>query len=155
MPSQCVGHSWLVRPGRSCGSSVPPIWGPCALRSVVLAESAPADGHGHEGPGFGSARAPGNVSARAAWGINGYIEPFFVPRRTFAEPADLNAQSRQWLVRTNTWRVLFITTRPNDVGGEDVDFSASLIVPRLGMAFSGVRGLSVCGSSGDCGVDAV
>lgn len=46
---------------------------------------------------------------------NGYLETSFMPGRTFASPADFNAQLTDWLTVANTRHVRRIDARPVDV----------------------------------------
>lgn len=58
---------------------------------------------------------------------NGYLETSFLPGRTFASPADFNAQLDQWLVRANTRTVRAVGGRPADLLG--TDYLAMLPLP--------------------------
>ena len=55
---------------------------------------------------------------------NGFFETSFVPGRTFASPADFNAQLTNWLRIANTWVVRTIKARPVDL--VDADRAAML-----------------------------
>jgi transposase len=46
---------------------------------------------------------------------NGFLETSFLPGRTFASPADFNAQLGEWLARVNTRTVRSIQGRPVDL----------------------------------------
>jgi transposase len=58
---------------------------------------------------------------------NGYLETSFLPGRTFASPADFNAQLAEWLVRANTRTVRAIGGRPADL--LETDYLAMLPLP--------------------------
>lgn len=63
---------------------------------------------------------------------NGYLETSFLPGRSFASPADFNAQLRQWLVGANTRRVRAIAARPAELIA--ADRAAMLPVPPVAPA---------------------
>lgn len=58
---------------------------------------------------------------------NGYLETSFMPGRTFASPADFNAQLAEWLPRANARLVRTIKARPTDL--IDTDRAAMLPLP--------------------------
>ena len=63
---------------------------------------------------------------------NGYLETSFLPGRSFASPADFNAQLRHWLVGANTRRVRAIAARPAELIA--ADRAAMLPVPPVAPA---------------------
>ncbi|WP_144837317.1 IS21 family transposase [Kocuria rosea] len=63
---------------------------------------------------------------------NGYLETSFLPGRSFASPADFNAQLRGWLVGANTRRVRAIAARPAELIA--ADRAAMLPVPPVAPA---------------------
>ena len=58
---------------------------------------------------------------------NGFFETSFMPGRTFASPADFNAQFTDWLDRANARVVRTIKARPVDL--LDADRAAMLALP--------------------------
>jgi hypothetical protein len=60
---------------------------------------------------------------------NGFLETSFLPGRTFASPADFNAQLVDWLARANTRTVRSIQGRPVDL--LEVDYRSMLPLPPL------------------------
>jgi hypothetical protein len=58
---------------------------------------------------------------------NGYLETSFLPGRSFASPADFNAQLTEWLVQANTRTVRSIQGRPADL--LEVDYRSMLTLP--------------------------
>jgi len=60
---------------------------------------------------------------------NGFLETSFLPGRTFASPADFNAQLGDWLAQANTRTVRSIQGRPTDL--LEVDYRSMLTLPPL------------------------
>jgi hypothetical protein len=60
---------------------------------------------------------------------NGYFETSFLPGRTFASPADFNAQFTQWLDRANSRIVRTLRARPSDL--IEADRAAMLPLPAI------------------------
>jgi transposase len=65
---------------------------------------------------------------------NGFFETSFMPGRTFASPADFNAQFGDWLVRANAREVRTIKARPVDLIDHDRSRMLALppVPPQLG-----------------------
>lgn len=65
---------------------------------------------------------------------NGFFETSFMPGRTFASPADFNAQFGDWLVRANTREVRTIKARPVELIDHDRSRMLALppVPPQLG-----------------------
>jgi transposase len=60
---------------------------------------------------------------------NGYLETSFLPGRTFADPADFNAQLEDWLVRANSRQHRALGCRPID--RLEADRAAMLALPPM------------------------
>ena len=60
---------------------------------------------------------------------NGFFETSFLPGRSFASPADFNAQLAQWLTRANTRTVRAIAGRPVDL--LETDYAAMIPLPPI------------------------
>jgi Integrase core domain len=60
---------------------------------------------------------------------NGYFETSFLPGRSFASPADFNAQFADWLDRANSRVVRTLRARPADL--IEADRAAMLPLPAI------------------------
>lgn len=69
--------------------------------------------------------------------INGYFETSFLPGRTFASPADFNAQLGDWLPKANSRTVRALKARPVDLLAVDAAAMLALppIAPAVGLRF--------------------
>ena len=68
---------------------------------------------------------------------NGYLETSFLPGRSFASPADFNAQLGEWLAGTaNVRTVRSIEGRPDDLLAADLPamIPLPLVAPLMGLS---------------------